>query len=442
MAPKFGNYLFRNLKGDSTSSSARPGRESSAELAALEERAIVLREADFLPAGADLPVLDWSQSVQREICIQVKDTRGIMEGRAGVPAAAIRRVCPGLLTPDVQDETLFPVSLKAVVIQIQSYLHCHPGELVKSPGPDFDTPIAQVAREDEGFFKLESAAQLPARPDGPSSEKVIKGPVLTPADRPPFPLIREKPRDEPPLGEGGPIEVTLPPVSQLQREAPLDGKPTFDPFAGLPRPVSPAGSPLSPACQRPESVPVRTALPGVSASTPRTGQVDAGRRDAFERLQEIFVTDDFLDAEQVAKLLTALPKVKGAAILVEPGIIVASELPKGFEPEAVLGILPLIHAARRFAQNFCQSDASAATILADLPISVFQEGRLSVLVVHEGRASLPGLKERVGDVAKALDAIYGTGSENPGNGLTQPANATGFATADWSRRSGAEISGA
>ena len=137
--------------------------------------------------------------------------------------------------------------------------------------------------------------------------------------------------------------------------------------------------------------------------------------------RKIFITDDFLDAEQVAKLLTALPKVKGAAILVEPGIIVASELPKGFDPEAALGVPPLIRAARQFAQDFCQSDASAATILADLPMSVFQEGRLFVLVVHEGRGSLPGLKERVSDVAKALDAIYGAGSEDHGNGLTQPA---------------------
>jgi hypothetical protein len=51
----------------------------------------------------------------------------------------------------------------------------------------------------------------------------------------------------------------------------------------------------------------------------------------LERLQEIFITDDFLDAGQVAKLLTALPKVKGAVILVEPGTILANELPKGFE---------------------------------------------------------------------------------------------------------------
>jgi len=285
MAPKFGNYLFRNLKGESTSSSTGPGRESSAELIALEERAIVLREADFL-AGSDLPVLDWSQSVQQEICIQLKDTRGIMEGRAGVPAAAIRRVCPGLLTPDVKDETLFPVSLKAVVVQIQYYLNCHPAELVKSPGPDFDTPIAQVAREDEGFFKLENAAQSPVCPDGPSPEKAIKGPAMTLADRPPFPLIREKPRNQPPPAEAGPIEATLPPVSQSQPEAPLDGKSTFDPFAGLPKPVSPAGSPLSPAHQRPAPVPVRTAPSGVTALTQRTSQVDAKRQGALERLQE------------------------------------------------------------------------------------------------------------------------------------------------------------
>jgi hypothetical protein len=52
-------------------------------------------------------------------------------------------------------------------------------------------------------------------------------------------------------------------------------------------------------------------------------------------------------------------------------------------------------ATRQFVQDLCQSDASAATILADLPISVLQEGSLSVLVAHEGRGLLPGLKERV-----------------------------------------------
>lgn len=98
MAPKFGNYLFRNLKGESGDSSTGPGREASAELIALEDRAIILHETDFLSAGDGPPVLDWSQSAQRQICIQLKDTRGIMEGRASVsgsgPSAGVPRTSP------------------------------------------------------------------------------------------------------------------------------------------------------------------------------------------------------------------------------------------------------------------------------------------------------------------------------------------------------------
>ena len=443
MAPKFGNYLFRNLKGESADSSTGPGREASAELIALEDRAIVLHETDFLPAADGLPVLDWSQSAQRQICIQVKDTRGIMEGRAGVSAAALRRVCPGLLPPDIKDEALFLVSLKAVVLQIQSYLSCSPGELVKSPGPDFDTPIAQVAREDEGFLKLENAAQSVAPPGSPSLEKAVKGPVLTPADRPPFPLIREKPRNEPPAAETGTIEVTLPPVSQLQSEGSLEGKPKIDPFAGLPKPrLSPAEPSPSPRCQQLATASSKNALPGIGALKPRIDPVNAGRqRAALERLQEIFITDDFLDAAQVAKLLNALPKVKGAVILVEPGTILANELPRGFDPEAALAAPLLIRAARQFVQDLCQSNASAATILADLPISVFQEGSLSVLIVHEGRGLLPGLKERVSDVAKALDTIYGSGSGELGRAPAQSAVRFGESAAGCGRDSGAGIPG-
>lgn len=163
MAPKFGNYLFRNLKGESPSPPTEPGQESSTQLVALEERTIILRDTDFLPATYELPLLDWSQSAERQVCIQVKDTQGIMDGRASVRAAALRRVCPGILAPDVNDEVLFPVSLKTVVLQIQVYLNGSPGELIKSQGPDFDTPIAQVAREDEGFFKLEAAAHSVVR---------------------------------------------------------------------------------------------------------------------------------------------------------------------------------------------------------------------------------------------------------------------------------------
>ncbi|MGA8658092.1 MAG: hypothetical protein WB586_18265 [Chthoniobacterales bacterium] len=422
MAPKFGDYLFRNLKGESANSPIRSGRELSAELVALEERAIILRETDFLSASHELPLLDWSQPAEGQIRVELKDMQGVMDGRASVSATALRRVCPGLLAPEVKDEILFPVSLKAVVLQIQAYLNSSPGELIKFPGPDFDTPIAQVAREDESFFKLEKAAQSAARPASPPREKVVQGPALTPADRPPFPLIREKPRNEPPPAEAGPIEVALPPIAQSPPEAALGSTPKVDPFAGLPkvgRSSSQTGSTPSPLCQQSATVASRTALSGACVRTDRIDPADEGRRRLpLERLQEIFITDDFLDVARVAKLLSTFPKVKGAVIVLEPGRILASELPNGFELETTLAAPSLIRAVRQFTQALCQSDACGLTILADLPISVFQEGKICVLIAHDGRGLLPGMKERVTDVAKALDAMYDTRSEPTSESLT------------------------
>jgi len=54
----------------------------------------------------------------------------------------------------------------------------------------------------------------------------------------------------------------------------------------------------------------------------------------LERLQEIFLTDDFLDARLVAKLLRAFPKVKGALILLEDGTVIGGDLPEGFQLDA------------------------------------------------------------------------------------------------------------
>lgn len=239
----------------------------------------------------------------------------------------------------------------------------------------------------------------------------MPGPALTPEDRPPFPLVRERPRDESAPAEVGGIEVALPLPTQ-----PQEGMAKSDPFACLPKAgqtLSPAGSPPSRPSQQLATVSSGVAPSGVAASTTRFDPSDARRRRlALGELQEIFITDDFLDAHQVARLLAAFPKVKGAIILLEPETILASELPEGFDPEAAAAAPSLIRAVRQFSQALCQSDAAAATILADLPISVFQEGKVCILIVHDGRGLLPGMKKRVADVAKALSAIYDTSSEH------------------------------
>jgi len=37
---------------------------------------------------------------------------------------------------------------------------------------------------------------------------------------------------------------------------------------------------------------------------------------------------------------------------------------------------------------------------------VFLEHKVCILIAHEGRGLLPGMRERISDIAKALDAMY------------------------------------
>src|SRR5271165_3774656 len=104
--------------------------------------------------------LDWSKVDQEEIALQLKDTQGILDGRVTVKASTLKRIHPKLLPVQLDADYLFPVSLRTVVLQVQANLNQNPGEVVKPIGPDFDTPTAQVAREDEGFSSLNNSLNL------------------------------------------------------------------------------------------------------------------------------------------------------------------------------------------------------------------------------------------------------------------------------------------
>jgi hypothetical protein len=198
MPPKFGNYLFTNLKGQAPEQSQTPSGDFPQALDELNEQRIVLRREDIRTDDPGAPELDWSKVDQEEIALQLKDTQGILDGRVTVKASTLQRIHPKLLPIQLDADYLFPVSLRTVVLQVQANLNQNPGEVVKPIGPDFDTPTAQVAREDEGFFKLEQLAQPPLAPVEERAETKRKAaePTLTPADRPSLPLIRTKPRPE------------------------------------------------------------------------------------------------------------------------------------------------------------------------------------------------------------------------------------------------------
>jgi hypothetical protein len=392
MPPKFGNYLFRNLKGQTGESDPTACFPTLEETAELSEQTLLLRSDDFVDSDGDL---NWSILNPPEVRIPFRDTQGLMEGRVVISASVVRQSYPSLVSSTVKDDRLFLISLKAVVLQLQNCLRNEKSEARTAPSADFDTPIAQVAREDEGFLKLERAAQQ----DPPRS--ATSDPEVS------FPLIREKPQSTAPNPPA--VQVVPPPPSAVTAPPPAEARP--DPFKDLPKIVARQEEP------KPELRPSEPEVRAGRGEVRSDASVEVAellspspnkplRRLALERLQEIFLTDDYLDARQVAKLLRAFPKVKAALILLEDGTVMGGDLPEDFHLESALSAPGLLRAGREFMQALNGSTAVAITLLADVPVSIFLERKVCILIAHEGRGLLPGMRERISEIAKALAAMY------------------------------------
>jgi hypothetical protein len=407
MAPKFGNYLFRNLK--SGSGSPEKASDDPAGAVSVEDQEIVLQPADFTTeiGGA----LNWTSQESREIRVTLRQTDGLMDGRMTISAKILRELYPGLVPDQLKEETSFPLSLRAVVLQLQNVMRSPNDASALAGAPDFDTPIAQVAREDEGFFKLEENAS--------SSTSGSNPPALSPTGEfgSMLPLIREKEqvRDNPPAAP--PIQIVAPFPAQESRsptKAPDSPAPPLavpgdpgvktDPFADLPKPKLPAPKP--PVAANPPPVEEIPRRPEPEKRPPKPQ-----RRRGLELLQELFLTDDFLDAGQVAQLLRGFPKVRAALIMLDDGTALGGDLPENYRVSAALPAPALMRAVREFGTAVSSAEVGAFTLLADLPISIFLEGRICMMVVHEGRGLLPGMRERFSQVTKALDALYDPGDK-------------------------------
>jgi hypothetical protein len=372
MPPKIGNFPFINLKGQAPEQSRNPSGDFAQALDELNEQMIVLRREDIRTDDPGAPELDWSKVDQDEIALQLKDTQGILDGRVTVKASTLQRIHPELLPTRLDADYLFPVSLRTVVLQVQANLKQNMVEVMKPIGPDFDTPIAQVAREDEGFFKLEQLAQPPRAPaeERAETKRMAAEPTLTPADRPSLPLIRNKSCAEGSKSKPALVRGLL---SAAIRSEYLETK----------------GSPVE-----------NGGLSGrVTAQKPL-------RKIGLERLQELFITEDLLDGCQVAKLLAALPKVKGALIMFCDGTLVGGDLPDGCHLDSALLAPVIMRTVQEYSRRLKSSESSAFTIFGDPPISVFAEGNVCILIAHERRGLLPGMLERIGETARALDALY------------------------------------
>ncbi len=348
MSDNFGNHLVRNRQGLAPENSQKSVNKLALNFDELNDQVIILCQVDICADAPSAPFLDWSKCEKAEIAVQIKNIEGLSEGSVAIKASTLQRIHPVLLPGRLEAEFLFPISLKAVVLQLQAHLRHNCEEEPKAVGPDFDTSIAQVAREDEGFFKL-------ARMIGPKESSTdestqtkpqTKEQLLTPADRPTFPMARMKSaRHE----------------SDLQTER----------------------------------------------SEPKSGAIlqNSPRRAGLEQLQEIFLTEEQLDASQVADLLAALPKVLSAMVMLGDGTVLGGRIPDAYDVETALVAPALMRAVQEFNRKLRPEEISAFTLLGDRPVTFFTEGNVYVLIAHEGRGLLPGVRQRIGAVARALDAL-------------------------------------
>ena len=192
MARKFGNHLFRNREALASEHARISTSDLPETFGALDEQVIILGKEDIRAEAPSAPLLDWSP-FEKGIAVQLKDTEGLDVGSVTIKASTLQRIHPALLPVPLESEYLFPISLKTVVLQVQAHLRQGSEERPNPTGPDFDTPIAQVAREDNGFFKLAKMTEAiePPVEETVQAEPKIPEPMLTPADRPTSPMLRK-----------------------------------------------------------------------------------------------------------------------------------------------------------------------------------------------------------------------------------------------------------
>jgi len=370
MSLESGNSLFRNRKAPASELSLGSAGEVGQSFEELKERVIILCEEDILAGPPARPLLNWSAIEGGEIAVQLMDIEGLAEGSVTIKASSLQRIHPALLPMQLEAEYRFPVSLKTVVLQLQSHLRQCSEEKPEQMGPDFDTPIAQVAREDEGFFKLAKVAEPKVTPidETAQTKRKIAGPVLTPADRPSPPMFHQK--------------LSPHTLSRTQSPSAPMGPPSFQL-----------------ACSGTESRQAERAAPAIEAVAQ-----DSLRRTGLERLQEIFMMDDLLDAPQVANLVAAFPKVKSALVMRDDGTVLGGNVPDGYHLETALLAPVIMRSVQEFNRRLRSVEMSAFTLLGGVPVTLFAEGSICILISHEGRGLVPGVRERIGEVARALDA--------------------------------------
>jgi hypothetical protein len=92
-------------------------------------------------------------------------------------------------------------------------------------------------------------------------------------------------------------------------------------------------------------------------------------------------------------------------VMLGNGTVLGGNLPEGYRLETALQAPVIMQSVREFSRRLKADEVSAFTLLGERPVSLFAERNIYILISHEGRGLLPGMRERISEVAKSLDAL-------------------------------------
>jgi hypothetical protein len=322
---------------------------------------------------------------------------GIREGTPAIRATRLYETAPDLFDATPPENALIRLQLPAIVRQLANLLPEAP-EPPEIAHPSFETPFwRQAAEEQARRAQRKTLAPPPPPPPSPettSEQSASQAPEYEPTDRPNTPLeLLRQPESRNPSIEERPQEPPEPPPAVADND-------NIQKHQAVLKEAPPP--PAQPDLTLAEN----------KAPTPQTKQTltkplpsaQQARRAAIERLQEIFLLEEDLDAELVAQEIVKLPRIVGV-VLLRGNAFLASVLPATYDLNAALTAPAVIARLAAFTRELGEEAFSSVTISATRQITLIWEGTLLLLVIHQERF-VPGVRQKLVETAKSLDALY------------------------------------
>ena len=399
MAPHFGNFLSR--KKAKPEQSATPPADP---LAVLANQSINLSKAEIEESPLEL---FWDRLQDEKLFLRIALIEALSEGVPRIAGAKLYDVAPALFDSVPPSDAVIQLRLAPIVRQLGNLLPeaPEPAEIVD---PSFETPFGRQAEIEQARIREKQRQPPLVRPDAArplfprAKDSVLDETDFSPSDRPQMPLKILRQQKIP-----SPIEEVLTEEELIETVNEDDSLVSPEDLArsGPPPPIPQIPEPLPVTLAEKKLLSEKKLSPAAAQVAPkRSLEEAANRRAAIERLQELFLLEEELDGPRVTEEILKLPKILGALVLRGQAVL-GMRLPEGFDPKAALTLDRLLERLAQFIADFGAERFGSVTISAREQITLVSHGAILVLVIHHGRL-VPGVREKLEESAKALDALY------------------------------------